>query len=105
MPVNPADSPVFGTLFGTDAIRAVFDDRALFQRTLDVEAALARIEAQLGIIPRDAAEAITAAASLERVSLDELAASTSVVGYPVVALTKALSRAAGPEAPARPPRV
>jgi 3-carboxy-cis,cis-muconate cycloisomerase len=98
MPVNPADSPIFGTLFGTDAMRAVFDDRAFFQRMLDVEAALARVEAQLGIIPHQAAQAISAAASLERLSLEDLAASTRVVGYPVVGLTKALGRCAGPEA-------
>ena len=60
MPVNPADSPILGTLYGSDAMRAVFDERAYFQRMLDVEAALARVQARLGIIPADAAEAITA---------------------------------------------
>ena len=28
MAVNPADSPVLGTLYGSDAMRAVFDERA-----------------------------------------------------------------------------
>ena len=55
MPVNPADSPILGTLYGSDAMRAVFDERAYFQRMLDVEAALARVQARLGIIPADAA--------------------------------------------------
>ena len=41
MSVNPADSPILGTLYGSDAMRAVFDERAYFQRMLDVEAALA----------------------------------------------------------------
>ena len=59
MPTNPADSPILGTLYGSDAMRAVFDERAYFQRMLDVEAALARVQARLGIIPADAAEAIT----------------------------------------------
>ncbi len=58
MPVNPADSPILGTLYGSDAMRAVFDETAYFQRMLDVEAALARVQAQLGIIPAEAAEAI-----------------------------------------------
>ena len=62
MPVNPADSPILGTLYGSDAMRAVFDERAYFQRMLDVEAALARVQARLGIIPAEAAEAITRAA-------------------------------------------
>ena len=42
MAVNPADSPILGTLYGSDAMRAVFDESAYFQRMLDVEAALAR---------------------------------------------------------------
>jgi 3-carboxy-cis,cis-muconate cycloisomerase len=99
MSVNPADSEVFGTVFGTDEMRAVFGDRALVQKMLDVEAALARVEARLGIIPMPAAEAITAAAAVERVDLAALGASTRVVGYPVVGLAKALGQAAGGAAP------
>jgi 3-carboxy-cis,cis-muconate cycloisomerase len=96
--VNPADSPVFGTLFGTDEMRGIFGDRALVQKMLEVEAALARAEARLGIIPRAAAQAITAAASVDRVDLKALGESTRHVGYPVVGLTKALARAAGGDA-------
>jgi 3-carboxy-cis,cis-muconate cycloisomerase len=95
MPVNPADSPILGTLYGSDAMRAVFDERAYFQRMLDVEAALARVQARLGIIPADAAATITAAARVENLSTEELAASARNVGYPVVGLVAGLSRAAG----------
>ena len=98
MPVNPADSPVFGTLYGADAMRAIWDERAFFQRMLDVEAALARVQARLGIIPADAAAAITAAAKVENLDTAELAASVRNVGYPVIGVVKGLSRAAGPEA-------
>ncbi|HUD62637.1 MAG TPA: adenylosuccinate lyase family protein [Acetobacteraceae bacterium] len=95
MPVNPADSPILGTLYGSDAMRAVFDERAYFQRMLDVEAALARVQAQLGIIPADAAAAITRAARVDNLVTEELAASARNVGYPVVGLVAGLSRAAG----------
>ena len=44
MPVNPVDSPVFGTLYGSDAMRAVFDEAAWFRGMLAVEAALARVQ-------------------------------------------------------------
>ncbi len=98
MAVNPADSPVFGTLYGSDAMRAVFDERAYLQRMLDVEAALARVQARLGIIPADAAEAITAAARVEVLQQEELAASVCNVGYPVVGVVRGLSRAAGEDA-------
>ncbi|HET9018701.1 MAG TPA: adenylosuccinate lyase family protein [Acetobacteraceae bacterium] len=95
MPVNPADSAIYGTLYGSDAMRAVFDDHAGLRRMLDVEAALARVEARLGLIPADAAQAITDAAA--RVTLDDkaLAASVRNVGYPVVGLVAALTREAG----------
>jgi 3-carboxy-cis,cis-muconate cycloisomerase len=98
MTVNPADSKIFGALFGSAAMRVLFSDRARVQAMLDVEAALARVEARLGIVPQEAAEAIGAAASADRLSFAELGASTGIVGYPVVGLVKALGRAAGGDA-------
>jgi 3-carboxy-cis,cis-muconate cycloisomerase len=95
MPVNPADSPILGTLYGSDVMRAVFDEAAYFQRMLDVEAALARVQGRMGIIPADAADAIVAAAKLENLRTEDLAASARNVGYPVVGLVNGLSKAAG----------
>jgi 3-carboxy-cis,cis-muconate cycloisomerase len=96
--VNPADSLLYAGLFGTDEMRAVFNEKGFVQRMLDVEAALARVEARLGIVPDEAAKAITGAASADRLDLRELGAVTTNVGYPVVALAKALGRAAGGDA-------
>jgi 3-carboxy-cis,cis-muconate cycloisomerase len=98
MTVNPADSPVFGALYGTEAMRACMGEMALLQHMLDVEAALARAQARLGIVPAEAAEAITAAARAERLDLAALAAATRNTGYPVVGLVRQLSQFAGPEA-------
>jgi 3-carboxy-cis,cis-muconate cycloisomerase len=98
MTVNPADSPVFGALYGTDAMRACMGEMALLQHMLDVEAALARAQSRLGIVPAEAAEAITAAARAERLDLAALAAATRNTGYPVVGLVRQLSQFAGPEA-------
>jgi 3-carboxy-cis,cis-muconate cycloisomerase len=95
MPTNPADSPILGTLYGSDAMRAVFDERAYFQRMLDVEAALARVQARLGIIPAEAATAIGEAAARGDLRTEVLAASARNVGYPVVGLVAELSRGAG----------
>jgi 3-carboxy-cis,cis-muconate cycloisomerase len=95
MSVNPADSPILGTLYGSDAMRAVFDETTYFQRMLDVEAALARVQGRMGIIPADAAAAIVAAARVENLRTEDLAASARNVGYPVVGLVAGLSKAAG----------
>src|SRR5262249_55027472 len=94
MPINPSDSPILGTLYGSDARRAEFERRPYFQRMLDVEAALARVQARLGVIPTEAAGAIGRAARIENLNAEELAASARNVGYPVVGLVAGLSRAA-----------
>ena len=98
MPVNPADSPVLGALYGTDAMRAVMSERSFLQRMLDVEAALARAQAKLGIVPAEAAATIAAVAQVDRLDLPALAAATANTGYPVVGLVKQLSALAGDDA-------
>jgi len=98
MAVHPAQSLLTGGLYGTPEMRAVFSDEARVQRMLDVEAALARAQAALGLIPAEAAAAITAAAKAERVDIAKIGASAVIVGYPVIGLVKALGQAAGPEA-------
>ena len=98
MAAHPADSAMLGALYGAPEMRALFGDRRRLQLMLDIEAALARAQARLGLVPAAAADAIGRAALAEDFDLDAIGASTAVVGYPVVALTKALGRAAGPEA-------
>ncbi|MFN6955448.1 MAG: lyase family protein, partial [Acetobacteraceae bacterium] len=98
MAVNPADGQVWGALYGTDAMRAAVGERALLAAMLRVEAALARAEARLGIVPQAAADAITAAADVDRLDLPALAAATRNTGYPVVGLVKQLSALAGADA-------
>jgi 3-carboxy-cis,cis-muconate cycloisomerase len=95
MPTNPADGPVLGALYGSDAMRAVFDETAYFQRMLDVEAALAQVQGRMGIIPVEAAAAIVEAARKGDLRTEVLAASARNVGYPVVGLVSELSRGAG----------
>jgi 3-carboxy-cis,cis-muconate cycloisomerase len=98
MSINPADSQIFGTLYGTDEVRELFSDRVHLQFMLDIEAALARAESKLGLVPAPVADAIGRAARVENLRLDYIADSTRRVGYPVVALVKELGRIAGDEA-------
>ncbi len=76
-------------------IRALYRLENRWQAWLDVEVALARAQAELGIIPRDAAEAIAKAARLElldRARIDEGFART---GHTIVPLVWELSRVVG----------
>lgn len=66
MAVSALDSRIFRNLFGTQEIRDIFTDEAYVQSLIEVEAALARAEATVGVIPAEAGKAITDAfASLQ----------------------------------------
>ncbi|HVH82177.1 MAG TPA: adenylosuccinate lyase family protein [Stellaceae bacterium] len=76
-------------------IRALYQLESRWQAWLDVEAALAVAQAEFGIIPREAAEAIAKAAKYElmdRARLDEGFART---GHTIVPLVWELSRVVG----------
>ncbi len=51
-------SAVFRDIFSTEAMRRVFSDESRVQYYLDIEAALARVQARLGIISAEAADEI-----------------------------------------------
>lgn len=91
MPTHVTDSLIFRDFYSTDAMRAIFDDRHLVQCWLDTEAALARAQAGLQIIPASAAAEITRQAQAEQIDLDKLRQSINLVGYPIVGLVKQLA--------------
>ena len=80
---TPIDSSVFSDIFSTGAMRRVFSDQNRVQKYLDVEAALARVQGRLGIIPRAAADEIQRHASADKFDVGKLKARTELVGYPV----------------------
>src|SRR6185437_3658631 len=98
MSVHPADSEIFGALWSTAEMRALFSDATHLQFMLDVEAALARAEAKLGLVPHQVAEAITKAARVENLRMERIAEGTRDAGVPVPALVSELGRVAGEEA-------
>lgn len=98
MSVHPADSEIYGALWGTAEMRALFSDATELQLMLDVESALARAEAKLGLVPQQVAEAITKAARVENLRIERIAEGTRETGVPVPALVSELGRAAGEEA-------
>jgi len=91
MPVHVTDSLVFRDLYSTPEMRAIFDDAHLVQCWLDVEAALARAQARLGIIPEAAATEIGHKATAGAIDLDALREGTNLVGYPILPLVRQLA--------------
>ena len=64
------DGRLFANAFGTAEMREIFGERAYAERFMEVEAALARAEAEVGLIPEAAAAEITETASLEYLDLE-----------------------------------
>jgi 3-carboxy-cis,cis-muconate cycloisomerase len=98
MSVHPADSEIYGALWGTAEMRALFSDATQLQSMLDVESALARAEAKLGLVPEHVAEAISKAARVENLRIERIGDGTRETGVPVPALVSELGHVAGEEA-------
>jgi len=102
------DSALFRDMFGTAEMRDVFSDKALIQRYIEVEVALARAEARCGVIPAEAAEQIAEQATFDALDLALMQHETEIVGYPILPLGSNCRRpAATPDVMctgARPPR-
>jgi 3-carboxy-cis,cis-muconate cycloisomerase len=90
MPSTVIDSAIFGNLFGTEAMRRVWSDENRTRKYLEIEAALARVQARLGIIPKDAAAEIERNCRLEKIDLDKLRVQTERIGYPVMGVVQQL---------------
>src|SRR5258706_1278769 len=86
MPSQVIDSIFFRDLYGSVTMRAVFDDMTLLQKWLDFEAALARAEAQVGIVPADAAQEITRKAVAANFDTDAIKLGIDKTVHPLVSL-------------------
>ncbi len=83
-------------------IRALFEPASRQQAWLDVEAALALAEAELGIIPDGAAKDIVRAADSAALDQSRIGRGLTRTGHPLVPLIWELARAAGEDAGRRP---
>ncbi|MDV3438215.1 3-carboxy-cis,cis-muconate cycloisomerase [Metapseudomonas otitidis] len=92
---------LFDAYFTAPAMRAIFCDQGRVQGMLDFEAALARAEARVGLIPREAVAPIEAACRADFYDFSALAQAIASAGNSAIPLVKALGKriaAASPEA-------
>jgi 3-carboxy-cis,cis-muconate cycloisomerase len=89
------DSFLFRDAFGTAAMREVFSDFSSLSRYAEVEIALAKAEARCGVIPTEAAEAITKCTSVAALDFDLLRRETDIVGYPILPLVQQMVKQCG----------
>jgi 3-carboxy-cis,cis-muconate cycloisomerase len=93
---TPLDSAIFAPLFSDAEISTLLGDEAFVRSLVEVEVALARAEARVGVIPAAAAEQI-AAVKAESIDVVALAAGTGRSGFPIIALVKELQKQVGAE--------
>jgi 3-carboxy-cis,cis-muconate cycloisomerase len=79
------------SLFGSTAMNEVFSDSARLQSMLDFEAALAQAEADCGVIPASAAEAIALKCRAELIDANALGSATALSANPAIPLIKQLT--------------
>ena len=83
-------SGIFRDIFSTAPMRCIFVDENRVQKYLDIEAALARAQARLGIIPQHACDEILRHCSIAEYDFAKLKTQTERIGYPVLPVVQQL---------------
>ncbi len=88
MTATALDSAIFRDIFSTAEMRHVFSDEARTGYYLDIEAALARAQGRLGVIPEQAAQEIVRRCRIENIDLARLKQQTERIGYPILGVVQ-----------------
>jgi 3-carboxy-cis,cis-muconate cycloisomerase len=91
MAASIIDSSIFQGIFSSDAMRHVWSDENRTQKYLDIEAALARVQGRLGLIPKEAAEEIVKHCHLDQIDMARLRQQTERIGYPILGVVSQLN--------------
>ena len=92
---TPISQPA--VMVDTQSIEDIFSLAGLNSYVLEIEAALARSQAELGIIPQSAADEISATANLASIPQAEIDAEYQIVRHRMVALLNVWRRRLGPD--------
>jgi 3-carboxy-cis,cis-muconate cycloisomerase len=90
---DDAGCDLLGPLFGDAEVGTQLSDRARLQAMLDVEVALAEVEAELGVIPPQAVAAIRTAAHVDRFDVVAIADAAAHDGNLAIPLVRSLTKA------------
>src|SRR5688572_12217 len=88
---TPLDSAIFAPLFNDEEVSNLLSDAAFVNALVEVEVALARAEARVGVIPASAADAI-GKVTADRVDIAALTSGTIRSGFPIIALVQELRK-------------
>lgn len=85
------DSKIFTDMFSDAAMRQVWSDENRTAKYLDIERALAKVQGELGIIPKEAADEIVKNCEPSQIDWVKLKAKTEQIGYPIIAVVNQIN--------------
>src|SRR3954464_10427486 len=85
------DSAIFQGIFSSDEMRHVWSDENRTQKYLDIEAALAKVQGRLGLIPNEAAAENGSHCRLDQIDMAKLKQQTERIGYPILGIVSQLN--------------
>jgi 3-carboxy-cis,cis-muconate cycloisomerase len=91
MAASIIDSSIFQGIFTSEPMRRIWSDENRTQKYLDIEAALARVQGRLGLIPQEAADEIVKHCHLDQIDLVKLREQTERIGYPILGVVSQLN--------------
>lgn len=90
---------IFDSFLTTSEVIQAFDDAAVLQAMLDFEVALAQAQAEEGIIPAEAAQAIARHGNINNYDVPSIIVASRRAGSMAIPLVKALTKAVGDDDP------
>jgi adenylosuccinate lyase len=92
MTTHLIDSILYRHLWSTEELHRLLDEVPKVQAWLDILATLAEAQAEVGVVPHRAAEAIRQCARVERLDLREIATETRRTGHSTLGLIRCLQQ-------------
>ncbi len=92
MTASIIDSAIFQGIFSSDAMRHVWSDENRTAKYIDVERALAKVQARLGLIPQEAADEIISHCELDQIDMARLRQQTERIGYPILGVVTQINQ-------------
>jgi adenylosuccinate lyase len=92
MNFHPMTYKLFGDKFAAPEMKAVFEESNYLQKILDVEAALAEVEGEVGLIPPRVVPLIKGEAKAEKIDLGQVIEVQKKTGHYLVSLLKILEK-------------
>ena len=86
------DSSIFQGIFSSDAMRAVWSDENRTAKYIDVERALALVQARLGLIPQEACDEIVSHCHIGQIDMARLRQQTERIGYPILGVVTQINQ-------------